>query len=399
MIRIVVSILLVVHAIIHLMGFLSEWNFAIAQNFSIEPSPVLSDIGGKAIGLLWILCAIGFFSSFVLFLFRRRWWLVGAVSLIISQSLIILYWEDAKYGTLVNVIILIATVLSYHQEKFNHLVKNEIKDLMNTQTTESQATITLESLTQLPPVVQKWLVRSNIIGKEKIRTIHLKQRGLLRSKPEGKWMPLEAEQHIVTNPPGFIWKAKIDAGYFLTINGRDKLEHGKGHMLIKAANTITVADSAGKEIDQGAMMRYLAEIMWFPTASLNKNIRWQYVNDTSARAVLLDGDKSISGLFLFDQNGDVVGFEGKRYGDFNDLYSLETWAIDVKGYQDFHGIRIANKSEVTWRLKTGDFNWLKIEVTDIDFNFNTSIETAQTPPVILSDGNKNKRELFFTPKV
>lgn len=212
-------------------------------------------------------------------------------------------------------------------------------------------------------------------------------------------MPLEAEQHIVTNPPGFIWKAKIDAGYFLTINGRDKLEHGKGHMLIKAANTITVADSAGKEIDQGAMMRYLAEIMWFPTASLNKNIRWQYVNDTSARAVLLDGDKSISGLFLFDQNGDVVGFEGKRYGDFNDLYSLETWAIDVKGYQDFHGIRIANKSEVTWRLKTGDFNWLKIEVTDIDFNFNTSIETAQTPPVILSDGNKNKRELFFTPKV
>lgn len=288
MIRIVVSILLIVHAIIHLMGFLSEWNFVIAQNFSIEPSTVLSDIGSKAVGLLWVLCAIGFFFSFVLFLFRRRWWLVGAVSLTISQSLIILYWEDAKYGTLVNVVILIATVLSYHKEKFNHLVKNEIKDLMNTQTIEDQATITLESLTHLPPVVQKWLVRSNIIGKEKIRTIHLKQRGLLRSKPEGKWMPMEAEQHIVADPPGFIWKAKIDAGYFMTINGRDKLEHGKGHMLIKAANTITVADSAGKEIDQGAMMRYLAEIMWFPTASLNKNIRWQYVNDTSARAVLLE---------------------------------------------------------------------------------------------------------------
>lgn len=399
MIRIFVSILLIIHAFIHLMGALKEWNFSIAQDFIVKPSIVLSDAGSKAVGLIWLLCTVGIISSLIFFLLRKRWWLVGVVSLIISQSLVILYWEDAKYGTLVNVVILIAIVLSYHKERFNLLVKNEIYDLMNTQTIESQTTITLESLTRLPPVVQKWLVRSNIVGKEKIRTIHLKQKGLLRSKPEGKWMPMQAEQHITTEPAGFIWKAKIDPGYFMTINGRDKLEHGKGHMLIKAANMITVADSEGSQIDQGAMMRYLAEIMWSPTAALNKNIRWEYVNDTSARAVLFDGDKTVSGLFIFDQNGDVVGFEGKRYGDFNDLYSLETWAVEVKGYKDFHGIRIANKSEVTWKLKTGDFTWLKIEVTDIDFNFNASFETAQTAPVKFSDSNLSKGKLFFTPKV
>ena len=398
MIRIFVSILLIIHAFIHLMGSLKEWNFSIARNFTIKPSIILSDLGPKGVGLIWFLCAVGIISSLLLFILRKRWWIVGAVSLIISQSLIILYWEHAKYGTLVNVVILIAIVLSYHKEKFNLLVKNEIDGLMNAQVIERQTTITLESLTYLPPVVQKWLVRSNIVGKEKIRTIRLKQKGLLRSKPEGKWMSMQAEQHIITEPAGFIWKAKIDPGYFMTINGRDKFEHGKGHMLIKAANMITVADSEGSQIDQGAMMRYLAEIMWSPTAALNKNIRWEYVNDTSARAVLVDGDKTVSGLFLFDRNGDVVGFEGKRYGDFNDLYSLETWAVEVKGYQDFHGVRIANKSEVTWKLKTGDFTWLKIEVTDIDFNFNASFETAQSTSIKFSDSNLNKGKLFFYAK-
>jgi hypothetical protein len=77
------------------------------------------------------------------------------------------------------------------------------------------------------------LRRSNVIGKEKVSTVHLKQKGRMRNKPDAKWMDFEADQYFITSTPGFIWKASIDAGNFITIAGRDKYATGQGNMLIK----------------------------------------------------------------------------------------------------------------------------------------------------------------------
>ena len=60
-------------------------------------------------------------------------------------------------------------------------------------------------------------------------------------------------------------------------------------------------------------------------------------------------------LFYFDHEGDVVGFEGKRYGNFDGHFSLETWFIRILEHKEFNGIRIGNKCEVTWKLKTRRF--------------------------------------------
>jgi len=88
----------------------------------------------------------------------------------------------------------------------------------------------------------------------------------------------------------------------------------------------------------------------------------------SARATLHDGDLTASGIFSFNIEGDVIGFEAKRYGDFDGKYSLETWSVRNTGYKEFNDIRIPNKSEVTWKLDTGDFTWLEVEVTHINYN-------------------------------
>lgn len=42
--------------------------------------------------------------------------------------------------------------------------------------------------------------------------------------------------------------------------------------------------------------------------------------------------------------------------------------MEITGYKDFEGIRIPHKSKVTWKLKTGDFNWANVELTDLEFN-------------------------------
>ena len=128
--RIVIAIALLVHGLIHLMGFLKEWGFPVAKNINVKTLITLSANESKTIGLLWLLCCIGLVASCIIFLLEQDWWLiVGAISLVLSQSLIILYWHDAKYGTLINLIILLAVLISYHQQKFNALIRKEISYL------------------------------------------------------------------------------------------------------------------------------------------------------------------------------------------------------------------------------------------------------------------------------
>ncbi len=178
----------------------------IAKNFNVRALITLSVNESKTIGLLWLLCCIGLVASCIIFLLEKDWWwMVGAISLLLSQSLIILYWHDAKYGTLINVIILLAVLISYHQQRFNARIRSETKTLLASQINTSGTTVSPESIERLPSVVQKWLIKSGVIGTEKAHTVHLKQKGMMRQKPEGKWLPMEAEQYITTNLPGFIW--------------------------------------------------------------------------------------------------------------------------------------------------------------------------------------------------
>ncbi|MGQ9800014.1 MAG: DUF6544 family protein, partial [Ignavibacterium sp.] len=47
---------------------------------------------------------------------------------------------------------------------------------------------TEDKINSLPPIIQKWLRNSGIVGKEMIRTVRLKQKGQMKMKPEqDKW--------------------------------------------------------------------------------------------------------------------------------------------------------------------------------------------------------------------
>lgn len=182
------------------------------------------------------------------------------------------------------------------------------------------------------------------------------------------WMPVEAEQYFTIDEPGFIWKAKIKAAPLFHIVGRDKYYEGKGNMLIKILSLITVADARGKEMDQGTLLRYLVETVWFPTAALSSYIKWEEIDSNSAKAAMSYRGVTASGVFMFNENGEVINFVAERYMALNGRYVMETWSTPMKDYKEFDGIRIPTKGEIIWKLKTGDFNWFQFEITEIEYN-------------------------------
>lgn len=250
---------------------------------------------------------------------------------------------------------------------FNQSVEKEVEEFFSEVENKGEI-VTKTDIEELPRNVQKWLEYSGVIGKERITAVRLKQKAEMRLEKDKSWMPVQAEQYFTSEKPGFIWKANIKAAPIIHITGRDKYENGKGNMLIKILSLFTVADSQGKEIDQGTLLRYLAETIWFPTAALNEYLTWEEIDAYNAKATMTYGEITASGVFTFNDKGEVINFEAERYGEFDGEIRLETWSIPLGEYKEFEGIKIPTKGDVTWKLDAGDFNWFNFEVIEIEYN-------------------------------
>lgn len=264
-------------------------------------------------------------------------------------------------------IALVTAVSFFASLQFDKNVDREVREFFGVVENKGDI-IQWADLEGLPPVVQKWMEQSQVVGKERIVAVRLKQKASMRIKEGGPWMPAGVQEYFRVDDPGFIWKARVNMAPLLYFAGKDKYEEGRGHMLIKFLSLVKVADARGKEIDQGAMLRYLAETVWFPSAVLSNYIKWEEVDANSARATMTYGGVTASGLFTFNQKGEVVNFVARRYGDFNGRYLMKTWVINIREHKEFNGIKIPAAGEVIWKLETGDYNWYQFEIEDIEYN-------------------------------
>jgi hypothetical protein len=350
---------MILHGLIHLMGFVKAFGVA-------EITQLTLDISRPA-GLLWLTTAVLFTGAAIILLTGRSWWwLIAAAALVLSQVLVITFWKDARFGTIANVIVLFGVILGYGAWSFGLQAAENRRALLESAPQEGK-TITPETAAGLPPAVQTWVGRSGVIGKKSARIVRLKQQGEMRTEPDGKWMPFTAAQWFTSQNPGFVWQADVEAAFGIHLAGLDTCREGKGHMLIKLLSLVPVVDAHGEEIDQGAMVRYLAEIIWFPSAVLSDCIKWEQVDTTTARATMTAGGTSATGTFHFTPQGDVVKFTAKRFYSRKNQTTLEDWIItnDPDSYASFSGVRIPTRSTVTWKLKDGDFTWLKLKITEI----------------------------------
>ncbi len=152
------------------------------------------------------------------------------------------------------------------------------------------------------------------------------------------------------------------------LSGRDKYTDGHGNMLIKLYSLLPIVASTGKELDQGTLLRYMAEMHWFPSAALNDYLTWEAIDANSARATMSYKGVTASGVFTFSEQGDLLNFIAKRYREDKGKYVLEDWGGVAKEFKEFHGVRIGSRVDVIWHYQTGDFNWYQCEITDLEYN-------------------------------
>lgn len=360
--KIGLAILITIHGIIHLFGYLKA--FGISE-FNALTHPI-----SKTFGLFWLLTFVLFAITMVLRLYSfDYWWVIGIVAVITSQILILNYWSDAKFGTIANVIILVATIIAYANLQFKNKVGEERRQLYENAQSKEGKTITEETILPLPSAAQKWLIYSGVIGKKPISNVHLEQELQLKMKEDQKeWQVAKADQYFTIQPPAFNWKINMPMNPVINVVGRDKFENGSGEMSIKMFALIPIVNAQNnKKINEASLQRYLAEIVWFPTAALSPYIHWEAISKQSAKATMSFQGTEGSGVFHFDSNGEFVKFTAMRFRDAGDK-KPKLWTVNAIKVEERNGIKIPVECEATWKLENQDWTWLKLKITDIEYN-------------------------------
>lgn len=189
---------------------------------------------------------------------------------------------------------------------------------------------------------------------QRIRTVRLRQEGVLRTDPRGeRWMTFEAE-HIATSPaPGFVWSARVRVAPLLHLRVRDALVGGVGSGRVSLLSAFPVATDGGtEEMSSGSLHRYLAEAVWYPSALLpSDRLRWEAIDDHSARATLSEGGSTVSLEFRFAADGTVSGIHTlARWGRFDGAYRQLPWEGHFRAYEEVDGMIVPMEGEVGWYL-------------------------------------------------
>ncbi len=364
-------ILVFVHGLIHLFGFAKAFNLAQFEQMSLDISRIQ--------GVAWFGVFILFAVTGEALISKADWWYwVAIITVFISTILIILNWSDAKAGAIPNLIILVVASVSLFSSAFDKKTEEEISVILNQKENVSEDIITGKELENLPIPVAKWLKKSGIVGKEKIRTVCLKQNILMKTDPDQKeWSEATAEQFFSTDNPSFVWKIDMNKPPFIRITGRDKFVNGKGDILIKMFSAWNIVHASGKKTDESVMQRFLAETVWFPSAVLSPYIEWKSIDSLSAQATMKYMGTSASGTFFFNEEGDFIAFKTLRYKDSEKDDKPREWIVEVKKHAVINGIKIPVKLEVSWMLETGKWTWLILDIEFINYNYSGYAATNQ----------------------
>lgn len=362
--RIVFLIVIIVHGLIHLAGFLKAFEFSEIKQ--------LTAVITKLWGVLWLLACVSFLLFAWVYVFGYKyWWLIGLSAVLLSQLLVIAFWKDARFGTIPNIIVLLLSVVGLSQFNFNKLIKKDAVKVTTVMNKKSE-TFSADHIKGLPASVQNWLKHSGVIGKPIIMTATLQQDFKLRLKPnQENWYHGHAKQYFNTLDPSFLWTIDLQMLPLLSVKGRDLFYQGKGAMLIKVLSLVPVVDEQNNpKINQGTLQRYLGEIVWFPTAAVSPFIEWEKIDEYSAKARMTYKGVSGSGIFTFDKQGAVIKYSAMRYMGSGEDARPYRWVIDIKESAIKNGIKIPVQCEATWKLDEKDWTWAKIAINDISYNKN-----------------------------
>jgi hypothetical protein len=191
------------------------------------------------------------------------------------------------------------------------------------------------------------------------------------------WKPFTSTQRAVTHRPGFLWNGRVAMLPGLAAHVHDSYIAGVGTLHAAMVGLFTVAEvQGGGEIARGELMRYFAEMVWYPTALLpSQGVRWEAVDDRSANATLTDSPISLTLLFRFGDAGLItsVHADARGSGVGKDMVMLP-WECSVSNYQLRDGMMVPTRGGAAVLRPEGRRPYFIGDLTSVVYQFSAQGE-------------------------
>ena len=258
-------------------------------------------------------------------------------------------------------IVLVAIILIIGKINLSIRFDKQVKELFAQSKNISEKKFSYQQLVGLPDPVQKYFKHVMKEGQPYISYVRLKHDGQFKTDLKKDWININGEQYFTTAKPGFIWK-----GNTTMFTARDMYLADKGQLVVSLFSLINVVNAHGEQYNQGELLRWLGESVWFPTNLLpDENLKWMPIDNQSAKLTYNYKGLSMYFIVTFNNTGEITQMETKRNMDEK---NIETWICKVADYQEKNGIIIPTETEALWRLHNINFSYAKFKVKTIEYD-------------------------------
>lgn len=225
----------------------------------------------------------------------------------------------------------------------------------------------------LPPPVQRYFRAVLADGQPMVAAASFNHHGMFNtSEAAQRWKPFRSAQKVVVRAPGFVWNGRIDLLPGLPVRVHDAYLAGEGVLHPALFGLVSLARQRGRgDLAQGELMRFLAEATWYPTALLpSQGVRWEPIDDRSARATLVDRDQAATLTFQFNERDlvDTVRAESRGRIGGSRIENLP-WQGHFWDYAVRAGMLVPLQGEVAWVTAAGPMPYWRGTLTSIEFEF------------------------------
>jgi hypothetical protein len=361
MLKYIFAFLLLIHGLIHIMGFAKAYGYGNIQQLTKEIS--------KPVGSLWLFACLLFLISITGVLLQKEWWPVIALfAVVLSQVLILLSWKDAKFGTIANMLILLTAIFSITTIQFEKVFRTDVKQQLISNSSLSIDLLTESDLQSLPLPVQKYLRYTGAINQPKVKNVRIVFDGEMRDKGKD-WFTFQSVQYNFTNDPArlFFMKATM---YGITVPGYHHYQKETAGMQIKLFGLFPIVQIKGNEMNTTETVTLFNDMcLMYPASLIDKSIRWESIDNTSAKAIFTNGGITITATLYFNEEGQLINFiSDDRYAVSN--MKKYRFSTPVRDYRMINGRKVPGYGEAVWHYPEGEFVYGKFNLKTIDYNVN-----------------------------
>ncbi len=350
---------MLIHGLIHFMGFAKAYNYGnITQ---------LTKYISKPVGVLWLITAILFIVAVLLFLLKKESWpYIAIIAVIISQILIINVWKDAKFGTILNIIILFVAIASYATYHFEMEYEADIKRHLAKTNFTNNDLLSEADIATLPNPVQKYIRYTGAVNKPKVKNMKIEFDGEMRDKGKDFFKFKSAQYNFFDDPTRlFFMKAKI---YGLPVPGYHCYQNENASMQIKLLGLFNVVNIKGNIMNKAETVTVFNDMcLMAPASMIDKRIEWTPIDSLSAKATFTNGVDKISAVLYFNEQGQLINFTSDDRYAVTDMKQYR-FSTPVKDYTQMNGRNIWKYGETIWHYPDGEFVYGKFTLKSIEYN-------------------------------